>query len=578
MGVRGLATLARKRGGSTLETIDADTTLLIDGSGLCAHTLQNQKCEYGGDLGALDAATTQFLERLLNRDFRVVVYLDGDQRRMKAPTSEERLAKRRGEWSTLERYADGSQEPRRPAGDLPRPALASRVFESCLRRLDAPKRRKLTLLQCSEEADQRMAIDACRRKALIIGNDSDFLVFRDVRYVELEHASRIGEAQVPVWTRQRVAASLNLSEALFVEFCLALGNDYTAHLSLDVPKQPDKLLEFFATDFKCPDHAPILFSRALYDLQSLEEWPLDQPSSSESGAPPLVPSSVITPRPSPDAIDAIVDEVRCLVAAPGGDRVLQPILQAMREQLQSCLDDVAARALGGMLQSTPDDLDAIACKTPPLWSDVVAAYRYQRVLCESGLFRHLGAGVRADGPRNLYHGPGFHALCRKLRGRQAAPTPTTPTTPPGLRKALANVPAQLPIDAHRLEILDTIARNRVTIICGETGCGKSSRLPLMLLENDAKAKMFVSQPRRIAARALCDRVRQSLGDEVGLRLGFGERDESRKTRLWFCSTGYLVRLVAAHPQALKTHTHIIVDDCVEIKVLRRVRCDACSMA
>ena len=71
-----------------------------------------------------------------------------------------------------------------------------------------------------------------------------------------------------------------------------------------------------------------------------------------------------------------------------------------------------------MLQSTPDDLDAIACKTPPLWSDVVAAYRYQRVLCESGLFRHLGAGVRADGPRNLYHGPGFHALCRKLRGRQ----------------------------------------------------------------------------------------------------------------------------------------------------------------
>jgi hypothetical protein len=196
MGVRGLATLARKRGGSTLETIDADTTLLIDGSGLCAHALRDQKCEYGGDLGALDAATTQFLERLLNRDFRVVVYLDGDQRRMKTQTAEDRLAKRRDEWSTLERYADGSNEPRRPAGDLPRPALASRVFEACLRRLDAPKRRKLTLLQCSEEADQRIAIDACRRKALIIGNDSDFLVFRDVRYVELEHASRIGEAQV----------------------------------------------------------------------------------------------------------------------------------------------------------------------------------------------------------------------------------------------------------------------------------------------------------------------------------------------------------------------------------------------
>ena len=136
----------------------------------------------------------------------------------------------------------------------------------------------------------------------------------------------------------------------------------------------------------------------------------------------------------------------------------------------------------------------------------------------------------------------------------------------------AQVPAQLPIDAHRSEILDTIARNRVTIVCGETGCGKSSRLPLMLLENDSKAKMFVSQPRRIAARALCDRVRQSLGDEVGLRLGFGERDESRKTRLWFCSTGYLVRLVAAHPQALKTHTHIIVDEVHERSVDTEILC------
>ena len=71
----------KKRGGSTLETIDADTTLLIGMAPASAQAaLQNQRCEYGGDLGALDAATTQFLERLLNRDFRVVVYLDGDQR------------------------------------------------------------------------------------------------------------------------------------------------------------------------------------------------------------------------------------------------------------------------------------------------------------------------------------------------------------------------------------------------------------------------------------------------------------------------------------------------------------------
>ena len=88
----------------------------------------------------------------------------------------------------VKRYADGSSGIRRPAGDLPRPALASRVFEACLRRLDAPETEETDPPPVWKKADQRLAIDACRRKALIIGNDSDFLVFRDVRYVELEHA------------------------------------------------------------------------------------------------------------------------------------------------------------------------------------------------------------------------------------------------------------------------------------------------------------------------------------------------------------------------------------------------------
>ena len=231
-------------------------------------------------------------------------------------------------------------------------------------------------------------------------------------------------------------------------------------------------------------------------------------------------------------------------------------------------------------------------------------------LCESGLFRHLGAGVSADGPRNLYHGPVF-MRCRVGGARGGAAVPSQPRGSPTRRRhrpddaddaagfeegpreradrnwnskfgaptrpvpvTVRNVHAGAgPITHRRPPRENTSSRNRVTIICGETGCGKSSRLPLMLLESDAKAKMFVSQPRRIAARALCDRVRQSLGDEVGLRLGFGERDESRKTRLWFCSTGYLVRLVA-HTRivALKTHTHIIVDEVHERSVDTEILC------
>ncbi len=60
--------------------------------------------------------------------------------------------------------------------------------------------------------------------------------------------------------------------------------------------------------------------------------------------------------------------------------------------------------------------------------------------------------------------------------------------------------------------------DRVVIIHGETGCGKSSRLPVMLYEDSLvrglPCKMMVSQPRRIAASSLMKRVQQSLGNKV----------------------------------------------------------------
>ena len=57
----------------------------------------------------------------------------------------------------------------------------------------------------------------------------------------------------------------------------------------------------------------------------------------------------------------------------------------------------------------------------------------------------------------------------------------------------------LPIDEHQQEILESIRRNRITIIQGETGCGKSTRIPCMILKAPAphpfvpKVRMFMSQ-------------------------------------------------------------------------------------
>ena len=123
---------------------------------------------------------------------------------------------------------------------------------------------------------------------------------------------------------------------------------------------------------------------------------------------------------------------------------------------------------------------------------------------------------------------------------------------------------QLPADEHRAEILDRIRRFRVTIIQGETGCGKSSRVPLMLMQATPGAKMMCAQPRRIAVKGLHQRYEQEgHGELVGMRMGGGIRVEGRRTRMWLVTTGYLVRLASGNPGAFRDHTHLIIDECHE---------------
>ncbi len=137
----------------------------------------------------------------------------------------------------------------------------------------------------------------------------------------------------------------------------------------------------------------------------------------------------------------------------------------------------------------------------------------------------------------------------------------------------------LPIDDHEDEILRNISTNRVTIIHGETGCGKSSKIPLMLLNNGGgtdpnNVRMFISQPRRIAAQGLMERVRTFPGykDIIGMRLGHGTKDETPLTRVWFVTTGYLVRLLAHHPEAFDKYSHLVIDEVHERSVDTDILC------
>ena len=124
-------------------------------------------------------------------------------------------------------------------------------------------------------------------------------------------------------------------------------------------------------------------------------------------------------------------------------------------------------------------------------------------------------------------------------------------------------PAGLPVDAFEGAIRARAVAHRVVVITGETGCGKSSRVPMLLLDACAeqgdkagrggrrRQRIFVAQPRRIAAFGLHQRaVSQGHGELVGLRMGQDTRIEGPRTRLLYVTTGYLARLASCTPPSV----------------------------
>jgi ATP-dependent helicase HrpA len=82
----------------------------------------------------------------------------------------------------------------------------------------------------------------------------------------------------------------------------------------------------------------------------------------------------------------------------------------------------------------------------------------------------------------------------------------------------------LPINARREDIRAAIEAHPIVIVCGETGSGKTTQLPKMLLEmNRSRGRIGHTQPRRIAARAVAARIAEELGSELGALVGYKVR-------------------------------------------------------
>lgn len=127
-------------------------------------------------------------------------------------------------------------------------------------------------------------------------------------------------------------------------------------------------------------------------------------------------------------------------------------------------------------------------------------------------------------------------------------------------------PPDLPISSSKDEISELIKNNQVTVISGDTGSGKTTQLPKICFEALTPLANLVgcTQPRRVAATTVADRVGQELGnnrDMVGSKIRFHDRT-TPATRIKFMTDGVLLAETKQDP-LLKNYDVIIVDEAHE---------------
>jgi len=160
---------------------------------------------------------------------------------------------------------------------------------------------------------------------------------------------------------------------------------------------------------------------------------------------------------------------------------------------------------------------------------------------------------------------------RRQHKNQAAPRPFTPEQ---LSQRAASVPtitypAQLPVSARQEEIAAAILANQVVIVAGETGSGKTTQIPKICLDlgRGINAMIGHTQPRRIAARSVAERIAQELGTKVSKEsiVGYQVRftDEvSEHTLIKLMTDGILLAEIQNDP-LLRRYDTLIIDEAHE---------------
>ncbi|GAB3159676.1 hypothetical protein GCM10027059_06290 [Myceligenerans halotolerans] len=128
-------------------------------------------------------------------------------------------------------------------------------------------------------------------------------------------------------------------------------------------------------------------------------------------------------------------------------------------------------------------------------------------------------------------------------------------------------PEQLPVSARRDDISRAIAENQVVVVAGETGSGKTTQIPKILLDlgRGRTGQIGHTQPRRIAARSVAERIAEELGTNLGDTVGYQVRFTDRstdETLVKVMTDGILLAQIQRDPELLAYDT-IVVDEAHE---------------
>ncbi|KAK3235678.1 hypothetical protein CYMTET_54132 [Cymbomonas tetramitiformis] len=443
------------------------------------------------------------------------------------------------------------------------------------------------------------------------------------------------------------AVLMEFSESMLVEWSIFLGNDVTSnfspstfrlqHCQSDAPstsygrqpglvtlpeefsrQEPFRTLKAIAMHMQAGKllaaesaelQEAIHLTRLLYAHRSLTEYPLV----------PLPPSH-----------DPFVTTLLARVRASGAvgvPRDLTHRTESVGLFALRCIEMTASEAECAALATSPqmramravlqDGIRYVECPAILKWEDVEFALRYQRICYEvlkseqlgmlSSMSRTTINWWAVNDATALFHGPSYHTLVWRFSGRTAIPAGGTSGegsagvrspaqrsayVPPALRGSARpsdcapEADGALPMDDHKERLLHHIGANRVTLVQGESGCGKSSRVPAMLLQLlldtegatranrrswKERSRIYVTLPGRLAATALYKRLRGLLGEAVGLRLGGGVRKTSAVEQLTVCTAGYMCARVGMGAGNLQI-SYLVIDEVHERSVDTEILC------